>query len=239
MAADASPSFEVATIKPSKATKPGIRIVPNRRFATENTSLGDLITFAYAIHPKQIVGAPGWSEEEKYDLAAEPDVRGQPSLDQTRIMVQKLLTDRFRLAFHNDKREFAVYAITIGNTGSRLARSKGNPNGPPSVLGFQGRGRMIARNANLAEVAGVLQASVLDKPVLDQTRLSGRWDFTLNWTPDPTEFPNFPPTPTADKADAPPDLYAAIQQQLGLKLQSTKALVDVLVIDSVEKPSDN
>jgi uncharacterized protein (TIGR03435 family) len=98
---------------------------------------------------------------------------------------------------------------------------------------------MIARNANLAEVAGVLQASVLDKPVLDQTGLARRWDCTLNWTPDPTELPNFSSAPTADKADAPPDLYTAIQQQLGLKLQSPKALVDVLVIDHVERPSDN
>ena len=108
-------------------------------------------------------------------------------------MVQKLLTDRFRLVFHHDKRETAVYAITVGNTGPKLTRSQGNPYGPPSVLGFQGRGRMIARNANLAEVAGVLQASVLDKPVLDQTRLTGRWDFTLNWTPDPTELPDLSP----------------------------------------------
>jgi uncharacterized protein (TIGR03435 family) len=197
MAADASPSFEVATIRSSKATRPGKRVVPNRRSSTENTSLGDLITFAYAIHPKQIVGAPGWTEEDNYDLAAEPDVPGQPSFDQTRIMVQKLLTDRFRLVFHHDKREFAVYTITIGNTGSKLTQSKGNPNGPPSVLGFQGRGRMIARNANLAEVAGVLQASVLDKPVLDQTGLARRWDFTLNWTPDPTELPNFSSAPTS------------------------------------------
>jgi uncharacterized protein (TIGR03435 family) len=93
----------------------------------------------------------------------------------------------------------------------------------------------------MEEFAGLMQSAVLDKPVIDQTGLAGRFDFTLKWTPDEFQFAGLgikPPAP-ADNADAPPDLFTAMQQQLGLKLESTKAPADVLVIDHVEKPSEN
>ncbi len=87
-----------------------------------------------------------------------------------------------------------------------------------------------------------MQAIVLDRPVVDQTKLDTRYDFTLDWTPDETQFPDrtgpAPPPPAAD-AETFPDLFTAMQQQLGLKMESTKAPVDVIVIDKVEKPSDN
>ncbi len=102
----------------------------------------------------------------------------------------------------------------------------------------------IVRNATMAELAHVLQANVLERPVVDQSGLGGaRWDFTVKWTPDASQLatasPGGPPPAPADAADAPPDIFAAFQQQLGLKLDSTKAPVDVLVIDKVEKPSAN
>lgn len=93
----------------------------------------------------------------------------------------------------------------------------------------------------MAEFAGLMQSAVLDKPVIDQTGLAGRYDFTLKWTPDEFQFGGLgarPPAP-ADSADAPPDLFTAMQQQLGLKLESTKAPTEVLVIDRIEKPSEN
>jgi uncharacterized protein (TIGR03435 family) len=99
----------------------------------------------------------------------------------------------------------------------------------------------LRRNATLADFAGLLQGNVLDRPVVDQTGLSGRFDFTLMWTPDETQFGGrggqAPPPP--DGGTAPPDLFNAMQEQLGLKMESTKAPVDVLVIDHVEKPSAN
>jgi uncharacterized protein (TIGR03435 family) len=98
------------------------------------------------------------------------------------------------------------------------------------------------RNATLAEVASVLQGSVLDKPVADQTGLTTKYDFTLKFTPDPGQMAGFgggPPPPAADNLDAPPDIFTAFQQQLGLKLESTKAPVRVMVIDRVQKPSEN
>jgi uncharacterized protein (TIGR03435 family) len=241
MAADASPVFEVATIKPSKPDAPGKGIrVNGRHFSTLNTSLSDLITFAYGVHARQITGAPAWLETEKYDLEAQPDGDGQPNDKQWKMMLQKLLADRFELTFRHDQKELSVYAMVVGKAGPKLTNSEGDPNGLPGLF-FRGPGVLTVRNATMADFAGVMQAAVLDRPVVDQTGLSGRFDFQLNWTPDETQFgcrgARVPPPD--DNADVPPDLFTAIQQQMGLQLKSVKAPVDVLVIDRVEKPSGN
>jgi uncharacterized protein (TIGR03435 family) len=240
MAADANPVFEVATIKPSKPDTQGRGFqIRNRRFVTINTSLSNLIEFAYGIHPRQITGAPAWMETDKYDLEAQPDGEGQPNDKQWKIMVQKLLADRFKLTFHRDTKELSVYALVVGKTGPKLTKSEGDPNGLPALF-FRKLGVLPARNASMKEFAGVMQSAVLDRPVVDHTDLAGKYDFTLTWTPDEFQFAGLgvKPQPTAD-ADAAPDLFTAMQQQLGLKLESTKAQVEVLVIDHAEKPSAN
>ena len=242
MAADASPEFEVATIKPATPDRPGKAFrVQNRQFSTINTTLNDLITFAYGIHAKQITGGPAWLETEKYDLAAQPNGEGQPNDRQWKGMVQKLLADRFKLTFHRDKKELSVYAITVGKNGPKLTKSEGDPNGLPGLF-FRGLGVLPARNATMADFAGVMQGAVLDRPVVDQTGLTGRWDFVLTWTPDEFQFGGLgmrPPPPPANNAAAPPDLFTAFQEQLGLKLESTKAQAEVFVIDRVAKPTEN
>ena len=242
--ANANPSFEVATIKPSRPEE-RFSLLVNRSgmMNTTSTSLSDLIKFAYGVHPKQITGGPPWLETEKYDVTAKPDSEGIPNGDQLKLMVQKLLTERFQLAFHRDKKELAVYAITVTKTGAKLSKNETGGILP----GFGGPPRNFnVRNATMAEFAGVLQANILDRPVVDQTELgSTRYDFTLKWTPDPSQGqiggpgPGANVPPAAPDPDAPPDLFTAFQQQLGLKLESTKAAVDVLVIDKVEKPSEN
>ena len=106
---------------------------------------------------------------------------------------------------------------------------------------FQALGKLNVRNALMTDFTELMQSAVLDRPVLDQTGITGRWDFTLNWTPDDSQFSGLGarvPPPT-DSANAPPNLYTAIQEQIGLKLDATKAPADVMVIDHVEKPSDN
>lgn len=241
MAADASPEFEVATIKPATPDRPGKAfMVRGRQFTTINTTLNDLITFAYGIHAKQITGGPAWLETEKYDVAAQPNGEGQPNDKQWKGMVQKLLADRFQLKFHRDKKELAVYAITVAKSGPKLSKSEGNPSGLPGLF-FRGLGNLPATNATMADFAGVLQSAVLDRPVVDQTGLAGRWDFTLTWTPDEFQFggaaKNMPPPP--NNGAAPPDLFTAFQEELGLKLESTKAPAEVFVIDKVAKPTDN
>ena len=241
MPADANPAFEVATIKPSKPDQPGKGFRMNgRNFSTINTSLSDLITFAYDIQAKQIVGAPAWAESDRYDLGGKPEGEGAPSSRQLKIMVQKLLVDRYKLTFHRDKKELSVYTINVAKTGAKLTKSEADPSSLPG-LGFRGLGTFVARNATMADFATVMQTTALDRPVLDQTGLPGHYDFTLNWRPDEFQFQGLGvkmPPPSAD-AEADPDLFTAIQQQLGLKLESTKAPAEVLVIDHVEKPSEN
>jgi uncharacterized protein (TIGR03435 family) len=241
MPADANPVFEVATIKPSKPGTPGKGFgVRGRHFSTKNTSVSDIITFAYGVHARQITGGPAWLETDKYDLDAQPDGEGQPNDKQWKTMVQKLLADRYKLTFHREKKELSVYAIVVGKTGPKLTKSEGDPNGLPALF-FRRLGMLPARNATIADFAGLMQAAVLDRPVVDQTRLPGRYDFTLTWTPDEFQFggqvPNTPAPP--GNAEAPPDLFTAMQQQLGLKFESTKAPAEVLAIDHVEKPSEN
>jgi uncharacterized protein (TIGR03435 family) len=241
MAADAQPSFEVATIKPSKPDQPGKYFsVRGRNFTTGNTTLVDMLSFAYGVHKKQIIGLPEWADTDKFDLAGEPDAPGAPSLKQWNSMMQKLLAERFKLTFHHDKKELSVYAITVAKTGSRLTPSQGDPNGLPGNF-FRGLGDMVNVNSTLQDFAGVMQAAVLDRPVVDQTGLTGRFDFMLKWTPDESQFSGMgvKVPPPSDKADAPPSLYTAIQEQLGLKLDPVKAPVDVMVVDHVEKPSEN
>ena len=156
-------------------------------------------------------------------------------------MVQKLLADRFKLTFHHDKKELSVYAIVVGKTGPKLTKSEGDPNGLPSLF-FRGLGVLPARNATMADFAGVMQSAVLDRPVVDKTGLAGRFDFTLTWTPDEFQFESLgvKVPPSADNAAALPDLFTAIQQQLGLKLEGRKGPVEVLVVDHIEKaPTEN
>lgn len=236
------PSFEVATIKPSKPDAQGKGIgVRGREISTLNTSLADLMEFAYGIHPRQISGGPSWIDSERYDILAKPEGDGTPNDAQWKIMAQKLLTERFQLKFHHEQKELSVYAITVGKTGPKLTKSAGDPNGLPG-LGMRALGNLSANNANMRDFAQMLQSVVLDRPVVDQTGLSGRFDFTLRWTPDETQFTSLGikvPTPPAAGPDAPPDLLTAFQEQLGLKLTATKAAVDIFVIDKAEKYSAN
>jgi uncharacterized protein (TIGR03435 family) len=241
MAANARPVFEVATIKPSNPGAQGKGFtVRGRQVLTINTSLSDLITFAYELHARQIAGGPAWLESDKYDVTGQPDIVGLPSVAQIRFMIQKLLADRFKLAFHREKKELSVYALVVGPKGPTLTKSAGDPNGLPGLV-FRGLGVLPVQNATMGDFAGVMQTAVLDRPVVDQTGLTGRYDFTLRWTPDETQFVGMGvrvPPPTGD-ASAAPGLFTAIQEQLGLKFEATKAPVDVVVVDHVERPSDN
>jgi uncharacterized protein (TIGR03435 family) len=241
MKENADPSFEVATIKPSKPEAQGKGFqVRGRHLATFNTTLNDMITFAYDLHPKQIVGAPAWAESDRFDLDAQPDGQGQPSLKQWKFMMQKLLADRFKLRFHREKKELLVYAITVAKSGAKLTKSQGDPNGLPGLF-FRGLGVLPASNASMTDLASVMQSTVLDRPVVDHSGIAGKFDFTLTWTPDEFQFRSLGvrvPAP-ADPATAPPDLFTAMQQQLGLKLESTRAPTDVIAIDRVQKPGGN
>jgi uncharacterized protein (TIGR03435 family) len=243
MDANAHPSFEVATIKPSKADQPGKFFrFRGHRFTTTNTSLDDLISYSYRLHDNQIIAAPGWAGTEKYDIDAEPDGEGAPNDQQWKDMMQKLIAERFALTFHRDKKELPVYVLSVARNGPKLSKSRSDPNGN-FHWSFRGRigGDLTLYNASMADFANLMQRNVLDRPVVDQTGLTGRYDINLDWTPDDSQFTGMgaKASPPTDSANAAPNLYTAIQEQIGLKLDATKALAEVLVIDHVEKPSEN
>jgi uncharacterized protein (TIGR03435 family) len=238
----ADPAFEVATIKPSnpEERRRFFRFSPDH-FEGVNETVDDLIAFSYGVHQKQIVDAPAWMESEKFDLSAKPDAEGRPSLGQWKTMVQKLLADRFKLSFHRNERDLAVYVLSAAPTGTKLTESQGDPKGLPGI-GFQrGVGDISAFNVSMADVVNFMNRNAgLDRPILDKTGLTGRYDFKLKWTPDDAQSSGVAPNvPRPDDANPAPPLYAALQEQLGLKLVATRAIAEVYVIDHIETPSEN
>jgi uncharacterized protein (TIGR03435 family) len=241
--ATASLAFEVATFKPSPpdASFKGIRL-SRHQFLAVNTNLNDLIIFAYGVHPKQVIGVPGWAETEKFDIQAVPNNEGLPTLDQWKLMVRKLLEDRCKLSFHHDEKELPVYALTVSKTGPKLTPSLGNSIGLPA-LGFRGKigGDVSASNVTMGDFINFMTRNVkLDRPIVDKTGIQGRYDFELDWTPDDTQFGGRgETTPPTEGASTAPSLFTAVQEQLGLRLDANRAQVEVLAIDHIEKPSEN
>lgn len=230
--------FEVATIKLSRPDAAGKTFIfRGHQYSTIHTSVNDLISYAWGLHARQIAGGPAWLDTEKFDIIAKPVVT-EPNAQQLKEMVRNLLEERFQLTFHTEKNELSVYAIVVGKAGPKLTKTS-DP-GDLSSLYFPAFGTMNARIASMSDLARTMQQAVLDRPVVDQTGLRGRYDFTLTWTPDEFQFGAMGahiPAPS-DQARA-PDLFTAMQQQLGLKVESTKAVVDVLVIDRIERASEN
>lgn len=244
MRADAKPKFEVATIKPGQPNQPGKNIgFRGREFRARNFNVDDLIGFAYGLHTKQIIGAPEWFNTELFDISGVPDVEGQPSMAQMNMLMENLLTDRFQLKFHYEKRELPVYVLTVAKSGPKMTVSTASADAGTG-FGFRRLGDLRVRNMTMPEFAKWMQGGVMDKPVVDQTGLKDRYDFALLWTPDDSQFAQFRstgplPQPNAEDANAPPSLYTALQEQIGLKMEPTKAMDEVMVIDSVQKPSEN
>jgi uncharacterized protein (TIGR03435 family) len=253
-AASTSPKFEyeVASIKPNKSNGQGsygITTAPDGLTAT-NTPLIMLIQSAYGIFNRdRIVAAPGWVDTERYDVAAKIEAsvvddlqkRSPNQISAARNqMLQALLADRFMLALHRETRELPVYSLVVAKNGPKIHRSKTDD----VVAGSNGRGGrapgMTAKNGSikghsvtLASFADFLAAQ-LSRPVLDRTGLTSLYDLDLQWTPDDNELQSPP-----GSAPNGPAIFTAIQEQLGLKLESGKGPVEVIVIDHIERPSGN
>jgi uncharacterized protein (TIGR03435 family) len=241
MAVDVDPSFEVATIRPSNLDHPITGNPIGHRSVFPGTTVLFLVGFIYDMHDKQIVDAPDWMTSEKFDFEGVSDTPGTPDLQQVKVMFQKLLADRLQLKFHLEKRELSAYVLTVGKNGPKLIKSQ-DPNGMPSLLGRPQVGGMKGSNLTMPDFAHLLQSGILDRPVVDQTGLQGKYDFLLKWTPDESQFTQvgIRIPPQSETADAPPSLFTAIQEELGLRLAAHgKTPVQVLVIDHIEKPSAN
>ena len=158
---------------------------------TTNVTVNWMIKLAYNVHARQIEGGPAWLDSAKYDTVGRPDTPGRPSRDQMKLMIQKLLADRFQLKFHTEKRELPVYAMVVLKTGAKITVSAGDPNAFPGIGFAQGPGvlSLIGDNTTLDGMANALQSNILDKPVVNQTGLTGRYDFNLRLTPDAAQWP--------------------------------------------------
>jgi uncharacterized protein (TIGR03435 family) len=256
--ASSSPTFVVATIKPSDPNRAedaaSVGFSPGGSFDAKSQSLKELIEFVqdfgYYDVDQRIVGGPKWIFSARFDIEAKCDedtarAFGKMPLKQQvhaeQIMVQALLADRFKLATHRETRRLAVYALVQEKSGSKVKPSakagekdEGGAEGPP--------GNWDGNGVTMAELARDLSAlpEIGGRVVSDKTDLNGRFDFTLKWTPETTMGARPPGPDSGVKPDSSvPSLFTALQEQLGLKLEMTKEPVDVIVIDSAQLPTPN
>jgi len=253
------PEFEVASIKLNKTGDRRIMITPARggRFTATNIPMQFFITQAYSIKDFQLSGAPAWLMSERYDIEAKAE--GNPSMSEMLPMVQALLEDRLKLKVHRETKEQQVYALIVAKAG-KLHEAEGEcpprPSTPPPPpepdklpTGFCGGffmfpGHLSGQKVGIAQLMDPL-SRFTGRVVLDKTNLTGKYDIDLQYTPEGGQFPTppgggdpgLPPLPPIDPNG--PSLFTALQEQLGLKLESQKGPVEMIVIDHVERPSEN
>jgi uncharacterized protein (TIGR03435 family) len=262
--APANPSFEVASVKrnTSGTTQIAVNVSPGGRFTVANMPLRTLIMNAYQLQSSQLISAPDWIATERFDIVAKMaedtnSAQGAARPWDTRLMLRPLLAERFRLEVHNEQRELAIYALVVarkdGQLGASLRRSNIDcvalaatappapqpPNADRPTCGMRlGPGRLTAGAIPLSQFTNAL-APFLERIVINRTELAGNFDIDLSWTPEQVAQgpppPGAPPLPASDPNG--PSIFTAVQEQLGLKLESTNGSVDVLVIDHVEQPT--
>ena len=232
MAADAHPAFEVAAIKHSDPNHRNSGIHMNgRHFNIENQTVENLMLFGFGVSKSQIVGAPDWLDSERFDVDGVPDVEGEPGVKQMQEMVRKLLADRFGLKTHPEQREMNVYALTVAKGGPKLKKSESAPDALPDQTSHGSGGiREMKFTNNGMDVFALSMQFYLNRPIVDKTGLGGKWDFELKWTYDDSRVTD---------PNAPPGLFTAVHEQLGLRLDAVKAPVDVMVVDAAERPTEN
>lgn len=255
------PVFDVVSIKQDKSDSRMIRVMtkPDGYSAT-NISLKMLIASTYGIREDLISGVPNWADSTRYDIDAKvagSDVDDLKKLtnEQRRSMLQPVLADRFKLKVHTETKQLPVYELVVAKGGSKLKEAKSGDTyangikGPDGVgrggMMRMGRGQVTGQAIPIASLADILSRQ-LQKTVIDKTGLGGKYDFELNWTPEEGEGGGGPPPPggSPQKTEPAPDssgpsIFTALQEQLGLRLQSTKGPVETLVVDHVEMPTEN
>jgi uncharacterized protein (TIGR03435 family) len=237
MSATADPAFEVATIKPSHPdAKNGGYSTRTRQFQARDNTVADLIKFAYQVRDRQISGGPSWMSELRFDIVAEPDTAGQPSIDQDRLMLKKLLAERFGLVVHDVQTVFPVYALTIEKSAPKLIRSAPNAESHGSIYtrdGTDGETATQFAYMTMLEFSNILMNFIRDRQIVDETGLTGQFDFTVMI---PTSILYGGQSP--DDVEKNTALFEAIQP-LGFKLMPKREPLEVIVIDHLEKPSAN
>jgi uncharacterized protein (TIGR03435 family) len=239
----AAPAFDVATIKPSPPDAKAGRYITmqgTNRFVVKYYTLKLMIAAAYDLSPKVISGGPSWADNDHFEIEALTPGETRPSRPEQMAMLRTLLSDRFKLSFHREEKEFSIYTLEVAKGGPKLKESTAPVSDPAQLISTvypPARIHLPAKNATMGDFASLLQRALLDRPVVDKTGLTGRYDFDLDWAPDETQFGGEVPVAPAD-AQAPP-FFTAIEQQLGLRLEATRGNVQALVIDHAEPPSAN
>jgi uncharacterized protein (TIGR03435 family) len=241
-AENSGPAFDVATIKPVAPQEKASRYITmqgNNRFVAKYYTLKLLIAAAYNVSPKVISGGPTWADSDHFDIVALTPGETRPSQPQQMVMLRGLLSDRFKLGFHREPREFSIYALELAKGGPKLTESASPADDPPALVStvYPDHIHLPAKNATMSDFASLLQRALLDRPVVDRTGLSHRYDFNLDWAPDATQFGGEIAEASADVQASP--FFTAIEQQLGLHVESTRGMVDAIVIDKAEPPSAN
>jgi uncharacterized protein (TIGR03435 family) len=225
--------FEVASIRPTQGGPERVETSPGN-LTMRSVRLQACIRWAYGVHDYQISGGPNWLNSERYDVIAKP--ASAATEDQLRMMLRALLADRFKLALHPQSKELSVYVLAIGKNGSKLKASK-DSTAPRNVL--PAAGGITLQNVTMSEFTAEFLSRVpaLDRPVLDRTGLQGKFDITLML------FDNQPGADPAavKRAVGAADVsnYVFAVEQLGLKLETQKLPIDILMIDRAEKPNEN
>ena len=234
------PSFEVASIKPGdpNSHKVAMQRRPGGGFSTTNASLQMLIGLAYGVRDHQIAGGPNWLDSAKFNIDAKPAGSSASEPTDIRLMLRSLLKDRFRLTVHSETRQEQVYELAVSRGGSRLREAAATLHADRQGLTMD-RGHLTGMAAPMSQLASVLSGQ-LERSVIDRTGLTGKYDFNLEWTPanpetGPADQTGEPPSTDSSR----PSIFTALQEQLGLKLQSTRGPVEIVVVDHVEKPDAN
>lgn len=230
------PGFEVASIKPGDPNVRGFGVgVRGNLFVATNATLKMLVAWSWGLRNHQISGGPDWLNSTRFSIEAKPVPRTE---DELHLYVQTLLAQRFKFAAHRESRIEPIYELLAAKGGPRLKDARPDPTGRQGIFGTR-RGE-INVFAQPASALANFFSQQLGRSVIDKTGLTGKYDFRLTWTPGPGEDnPDIPPDalPPADLNG--PSLFTALQEQLGLRLESSKGPVDVLVIDHAEKPDAN
>jgi uncharacterized protein (TIGR03435 family) len=254
------PAFDVVSVKQNKSGGGGMRTMfkPDGYSGT-NVSLKLLIQMAYGIRQDLISGGPGWVESERFDVDAKvagPDVDALKKLspEQRRPMLQSALADRFKLKVHTETKQLPVYELVVAKGGSKLKEAAPDDTYPNGIKGPDGTsragmmrmgpGQLTGQGITMSSLVNLL-SSQLQRTVIDKTGLTAKYDLELNWTPEQGSDSMFKGADSSQqRTDAAsdssgPSIFTALQEQLGLRLQSAKGPVETLVIDHVEMPSEN
>lgn len=263
-AVPARPSFEVASIKGNSTSRPHLGDEPGGRFVATGVPLTTLLGYAYPGTLVEFSAKPGWADTDLWDIEAKAPGGSVPPRtrlpdpnkpDTMNLMVQSLLEDRFQMKTHRETRDVPMYEVTVAKGGIKMKLSEDQsppapPDGPPrNGIAPRGGMRMARgdfRGSAVSMENVVLMVSLLTgRRAIDKTGVTGLYDFRLQWSPDPFSTPlpfeargaAAPASPPAELAG--PSIITAIEEQLGLRLRSTKGPVEVLIIDRLQKPSAN